>query len=466
MTTSSQIIVVLVSLLVGGPALGLASEGDSVVRTGLENDAVVNEIVREALAHRPEIAQARAQVVVQRERVPQAGALPDPFLSLGIQNDGFRSIEVGKMETSYYSISVTQGLPFPGKRGLRQDVAAFDAKAAESNVARSELATVAEVGTAYVELLRVRDDLTLFAKFESLWTLAEAVARGRYGVGQGSQADLLRAQLERMRLQQQRWSLEATERTTVQALNRLRGHPLDESIPTTSHLEEIPAPEVPSLDLALRDAQDRSPELRAAGVGAERGVAAIELAHREAYPDLSVTAGVMPRGGLTPMWQFSIGMSLPIFAGSKQSRSIDESAARADGDHAGVESVQQLLALRTRERLELLAVALKTSHLYRSGLLVQSEATVNSTVAQYQVGKVPFASVLEALRGYFSDRSGYLASLAQALRLAIEQQALDLDSPGAASAGVSTPSMSSGSGATATTPASGGGASGGSPGGM
>ena len=59
----------------------------------------------------------------ERERVPQAGALPDPVLSLGIQNDGFDEIMIGKMETSFYQVMLSQGLPWPGKRGLRTDVA-------------------------------------------------------------------------------------------------------------------------------------------------------------------------------------------------------------------------------------------------------------------------------------------------------------------------------------------------------
>ena len=45
----------------------------------------------------------------ERERVPQAGALPDPVLSLGIQNDGFSEIMIGKMETSFYQVMLSQG---------------------------------------------------------------------------------------------------------------------------------------------------------------------------------------------------------------------------------------------------------------------------------------------------------------------------------------------------------------------
>ena len=67
---------------VGVPAL-LRSDPD---------DPVLSALVSETLARSPDHARAVADVSAERERVPQAGALPDPTLVLGIQNDGFQSI--------------------------------------------------------------------------------------------------------------------------------------------------------------------------------------------------------------------------------------------------------------------------------------------------------------------------------------------------------------------------------------
>ena len=83
------------------------------------DDPVLASLIEEAMQKRPEVLQAGALTRAERERVSQARALPDPVLSLGIQNDGFKSIEIGKMETSYYSIGASQTLPWFGKRGLR-----------------------------------------------------------------------------------------------------------------------------------------------------------------------------------------------------------------------------------------------------------------------------------------------------------------------------------------------------------
>ena len=66
----------------------------------LTDDPLLRELVAAAMDRRPELAQARAQIAAEQERVPQSRVLPDPMLSLGIQNDGFRGILIGKMESN------------------------------------------------------------------------------------------------------------------------------------------------------------------------------------------------------------------------------------------------------------------------------------------------------------------------------------------------------------------------------
>ena len=64
--------------------------------------------LQEVRERHPDLQRAAATVRMERERVPQAGVLPDPSLSVGLQNDGFKRLEVGRMETSFYSLAFTQ----------------------------------------------------------------------------------------------------------------------------------------------------------------------------------------------------------------------------------------------------------------------------------------------------------------------------------------------------------------------
>jgi cobalt-zinc-cadmium efflux system outer membrane protein len=178
----------------GGSVAGMAA--DATPARAIPTDATLARLIADSLAARPELRRARASVEAEVERVPQAGALPDPMLQLGVQNDGFTSIGIGEMENSYVSIMISQTFPWPGKRGLREDVVRLGVDQATLEVARVQLGTEAEVRRTYLDLLLVRDRLELLERLRGIWEQSLATARARYEAGAGAQSDVLRAQLE------------------------------------------------------------------------------------------------------------------------------------------------------------------------------------------------------------------------------------------------------------------------------
>lgn len=421
------------------PTSTQVARGAAGADSALPADPTLSRLITESLGARPELERSAAVVRARRERAPQAGALPDPMLQVGIQNDGFSSIEIGRMDTSYVSLMASQTFPWPGKRALRRGVVELEAGEAEQALTRVRLSTEADVRRAYLDLLLVRDRLSLLGQLEAIWAKSFGVARTRYEAGDGAQSDVLRAQLEQNRIRQRRFMLEAEQTSRVAALNRLRAHALDEPIETHSTIRDLP-PLAPlearfSVELALLD----SPELAAARVSAERARRSVAVAERDYYPDLSVGAGLMFRGELPPMWQVTLGAPLPVYAASKQSRAVAENQAWADAARHDAAALEQLIALRTAERRAVFSSLRQSIELYEHGLLVQSQATTESTLAQYEVGKVSFVSVLEATAGLIADREGYLQSVASAHRVLIAEAERSLDEP-------PMPSVSGGSG--------------------
>src|SRR6266496_1500706 len=161
MRTSLRAIAALLLLAPSTRVNAVPPAGNAGTGVDLPTDPVLAQLIDESVAARPELRRAEATVRAERERIPQAGALPDPVLTLGIQNDGFKEIQVGKMETSFYQVMLSQGLPWPGKRGLRADVARIAADEAGAALARARLSTEADVRRAYTDLLFARDRLDL-----------------------------------------------------------------------------------------------------------------------------------------------------------------------------------------------------------------------------------------------------------------------------------------------------------------
>ncbi|MBK6686098.1 MAG: TolC family protein [Deltaproteobacteria bacterium] len=393
---------------------------------GLPADPSLARLIEESIAARPELASAQAVQRATALRPDQAGALPDPMLQLGIQNDGFTSLEVGRMETSFVSIMASQTIPWPGIRPLRSEAARLDAVRSAQTLARVRLSTEAEVRRGYLDLLLVRGRLALLEQLTQIWQDSLSVATARYETGEGAQSDVLRAQLELNRVRQRRLSQSAIEQGKLLVLNRLRNATLDAPIATPIHLKDLATLDAHAHLFDEAKALQRSPELQSARLSVTRSEVAVALAERSYYPDLTLTAGLMFRGELPPMWLVTVGFPMTVLASQKRDLALEEQ--REWSSSAGLEAttLEQLLRLRTRERAMVFSTLQQIVALYERGLLVQSEATTQSTLSQYRVGRVSFASVLEANAGFIADQEGYLESIAAAHRLLIAGQEVSL----------------------------------------
>jgi outer membrane protein TolC len=175
----------------------------------------------------------------------------------------------------------------------------------------------------------------------------------------------------------------------------------------------------------------RSPELAGARASVRQTEKLLDLTKLDRRPDFAVTAGLMPRGGLDPMWQVGVSISLPIYGRHKQQRAVAEHEHHRRGQGAEVDSVRTLLRQRTEERSIQIQTLRRTRDLYRDGLLVQSEATFKAALAQYESGRAPFLGALEALNGWVGDQGAYLQTLAQlqAQHIALREAALAPTAP-------------------------------------
>jgi outer membrane protein TolC len=362
----------------------------------------VEALVQEALAASPDLRALEAAAAAARQRPAQAAALPDPVAAVTLTNEGW-SPSIGEMPDSSLGVMVAQDLPWPGKRGLRRRIAELDAVQAEQQLARGRLALAAGVRRAFAGLHEARGLLELTREQAGVWRQIEGVARARYGVGQGTQQDVLRAQVELTRVEQGVVEQEASAAIRQAELNRLLGREASVAI-ETSATTDAPAE---TLDRELESARVRSPELAAARSAADRARLALDLARRDYRPDLGVQAAYMNRGGLDPMWQAGLTVTLPL-------RRKRRAGAEAEAELLVRAAEQRLLAadlqlrFRTQERLAQLEAARRTTVLYQEGIVPQGRMSVEAAVASYQAGRLPFLSVLEALVTLYGDRASLL----------------------------------------------------------
>src|SRR5206468_2439632 len=107
-----------------------------------------------ALERNPEVQMAARMVEAKHAHVPQAGALPDPVLMYGVENEGrpvpFETLGTGGFSDVY--VGFTQEIPFHGKRALREKVAGEEASAEEWAYEGTRRRVAAQVAEAYYDL--------------------------------------------------------------------------------------------------------------------------------------------------------------------------------------------------------------------------------------------------------------------------------------------------------------------------
>ena len=406
-------------------------------------DPVLESLVAEALVRNPDTRSAEASAQAATFRIVPARTLPDPFLSFTYQNDGTR-FTLGKRDMTFFGATISQPLPWPGKLKLAGEIAGSESNQVERGVlGRSRRAVEARVRRTFYDWQLSRALLDLVEERRAAWRQIEAVARDRYSAGLAIQQDMLRAQVEILRLDEEAAVRSAASTSRLAELNRAAGRPQDSPI-------EDPAP--PGLDSSLPDlagilerVRAEHPELSGGEAAVETSRLRVALARRNFLPDFVASAGPMYRGGLDPMWQVGLGISLPIYSGSRQRNQLREAEANLRAEQAQIASAGQELELRTRERYATLEGVLRGARIYRDGVIPTDQVSLESAMASYRTGRVPFITVLDALSALYADRASLLGRIADAQKLRVAIEEADLGA-GAAMPGGAAPNATSNAG--------------------
>jgi outer membrane protein TolC len=389
-------------------------------------DPVLLSLIEEALSKNPDLVAARETAFAAEQRPAQARSLPNPMLSTVYTNDGWPP-SLGAEDMTTLAFMASQELPVWGKRGLRGDIASREASQARYQAERAGRGLTAAVKRAYYGLLLSRHLLDLIHDQEDILTQIEGVARARYAVGQGAQTDVLRVQVEVTRIGQLRAEQEGEAEIRLAELNRLLARSAAAPVETPARLKLRPFQV--ELDRVVEWAAAESPEVRGSLLGIERAALAVELAKREYKPDFNVQAAYMNRGGLDPMWQAGVGITLPLYR-KRLSAGVAEAEAQGRAIRGTCDSLRLQIRYRTQERLIQLKTTERMAKLYQEGIVPQDQMSVEAALANYQAGKVPFITVLEALMTLYNDRARQLRLVAnhEVLLASLEEASLDATS--------------------------------------
>ncbi|MCH8141880.1 MAG: TolC family protein, partial [Proteobacteria bacterium] len=160
----------------------------------------------------------------------QVGTLPDPILSFNAVNFPIDTFDVRQEAMAQTQFGISQRLPFPGKLALREEASSYDAEAARDNVDETRLRLIRDVQSSWWSLHYLDQTLGIVGKNQELLRRFVEIARTKYEVGSGLQADVLLAQLELSKLLDKKIQLAGLRRGEEARLNKLIDRPTDSVI--------------------------------------------------------------------------------------------------------------------------------------------------------------------------------------------------------------------------------------------
>lgn len=382
----------LAVLMVAPVAAGSAQSSVEVHREALLLDDVLA-----AVAHaNPRLDAARARARAALNRVPGVTRPPDPQLQIGWMNYELPSLRP-MQALGMTQIQLMQMIPVAGKLRLAGQVETARAQAEEIRVSEVDFDLRNQAAMAFYDLYATEGSLQVALETRRLLADIAAIANRMYEVGDGRQADVLRASVEVARMQEEIIRMQTMRAALHARLNALLIR-RTETLIGVPKLPEFPAQPGAEDSLTALAAQHR-PMLRAADRQVDAARASAQLSKREIWPDLLVGVQYGQRSGMTGtehMGSLMIGASLPVFAGKRQypmraeadamlaMAQADLAAAKAETDGAVAIAYSNLRRAR------------RLADLYRTSVLPQAEAAVTSSRAAYRVGSVPFMTLIDA----------------------------------------------------------------------
>jgi outer membrane protein TolC len=358
----------------------------AIAAHGAEESLSLDELVAEGLRNSPEILAAQAKAEAAGYRVPQAKSLPDPMFMFGYQNEGFERFTVGEMENAQGMFSLSQQFFFPGKRGLKGEMAKKDAESLMAMYEAARHRVMAQIKTTYYDLFLAYKTIDILNNRTGLFSRIEDAASSRYASGTGMQQEVLMAQTEKYMVlekeEMQRQKIEALEAMLNTAVGR------DVDSPLGRPVQPDRTPFGVTLDDMIKMAEDHSPDVLSKRKMIEGAEAKVKMAQKEYYPDFTIGAGYFQRGGsFPPMWNLTATVNLPVFYRTKQRQAVAEAQAGLSQAKRELAATQLMVASGVRDRYSMLQSSAKLMKIYNEGLIQKANQGVQLAFSNYVTGK-------------------------------------------------------------------------------
>jgi outer membrane protein TolC len=356
-------------------------------------------LIEEALLNNPEILAARQKWEAYKEKVAQSSALEDPMFGFGIVNLP-TNFSFKEEDMTMKEFSISQKLPFPGKRPLMREMAEKEAEAVHTEIQLKAHQIVRDVTLAYYELSHIYRTSEVTQRNKDILENFARIAETRYSVGEGIQQDVIKAHIEISKMVDELIMLDQRRRALEAKLNALLNRPMDTSV---GRPEEVTPRQFSLTGEDLQKmALDMNPTLQGMKKMIEAKQRANDLAKKDYYPDFNLRFaygqrdngpdGMKRRDMLTGM----VEINVPIFYKSKQDRKVAETKADLQVAEAQYRAMKNEISFMITDMFTMIKRTERQTELYRTGIIPQASLQIESALSAYRVNRADFMTLLDS----------------------------------------------------------------------
>jgi outer membrane protein, heavy metal efflux system len=364
----------------------LAFLGVLVTRPLQARDAMLEGLISDALKNNPQLIAAEQKADAAFKKVPVKKSLPDPMLMFGYQNAGFNKITYGEMLDSQFMFTASQMFLYPGKRRLSGEVADYEARVLKSSADFLKKQITLSITEQFYDIMYAcREQYILSLKNEINGKLEKA-ALSMYASGMASQEDVIMAQSEKyMILERQEMA-----RQKVEALNAMLSSETGSQVNLSFDMSaEYPITPFPfSQDELTKKAHETSPDIMMQKNMVEAQTRMLQIAEKEALPDVTLNASYMNKGGgFDDMWSLTASLPIPVFYASKQKNQIEGAGISMAAARKEMEGARLMAESLIRDSYSMIRAADKLMEIYRKALIPKGRQDIDSVLARFSSGK-------------------------------------------------------------------------------
>jgi cobalt-zinc-cadmium efflux system outer membrane protein len=349
----------------------------------------LQEYLRYAAHNNAGLKAAFEQWKAALEQVPQAKSLPDPRFNYGYFIEEVET-RVGPQRQR---VGITQVFPWFGKIEARTDVAAAGAKAAGKRYEAEKLKLFFDVKDAFYEYTYLAGAVEIAGKNLELIRHFEEVARTKYMAAAAGHPDMIRAQVELARLEDQLKTLEDLRGPVVARLNAVLNRRSFGMLPWPAKEKFQPVRMQRRQLIDLLKAQN--PELAALDFELEAAKSKVDLAKKKFYPDVGVGIDSIQTDGGDDAVILMFTLNLPVWRDNYKAAHRQAKANVRQRSQQKTQAENTIIA-RAERTLYDFEDSNRKIKLYGDILIPKAEELLGASETAYQAGTIDFLSLINA----------------------------------------------------------------------